>query len=759
MVVRYPDTLPLIQQAGVDESMFADDYQKVWRWLVRMKRNHGDVPSADTLVNRFDWIDIGRVRRRDLPILLSDVRKRHTHQQFVESLLEAVDAAEDYEVVGDVIQNLQGKLNLLVSRNGQKSALRDLFHKDTTAEIIEEVKRRRSGQTMGWPTGLIKLDNNIGGMQPGRMITVIGRSGKGKAQPLDAKILTPDGWRMMGDMRPGMRVLCPDGAVARVLQVHPQGKKDIYRVVCSDGATTRVTADHLWETQTRKERNRQSSSVKTTREIAASLRYCDGWNHYLPLVEPIKGQQQSLPLDPYVVGVLLGDSHIRQRGGAVEILLASTDRELVAEVNSLLPGGRFSMPVGANYRFTDDSDRWHKGSTVRESLVKLGMTNFHSWDKVVPAIYMQAEANDRLALLQGLLDTDGSPHNSLGAEFCSTSDRLAQQVRELTWSLGGVATISSRTTSYTHKNVKKSGRLSYRVQVTLPAGLRYFRLERKQSQIVNERQKIGRAVRTIRSVEKVGRAEAQCITIDHPRQLYITDDYIVTHNSWLDLLFAANAVVAGAKVVLYPLEMTLYETAFRLYTIFTQRCFGPEKVLKNFDLSQGRITPKKIVRFLGALEDRYAGQLYVADVGSLADPYTVERIEAEAEMHKPDLVWVDYITLLKAPRQARDAEYTAIRTLSNGGKGIAQRQKCVTGFCAQVNREAIKGNIFLPGLEHISFGDSIGHDSDQVVTINRKGRYLYYALCKNRHGPEFGRTRVKFFPDEGVIVEEKSEDE
>jgi replicative DNA helicase len=229
--------------------------------------------------------------------------------------------------------------------------------------------------------------------------------------------------------------------------------------------------------------------------------------------------------------------------------------------------------------------------------------------------------------------------------------------------------------------------------------------------------------------------------------------------SWLDLLFVANTVVNGGKVVLYPLEMTLFETAMRLYTIFTQRIFGGEKVLKNFDLTQGHISTKKIRRFVSALEDKYAGQLLVADVGSIGDPYTVERIEAETEMNRPDVIWVDYITLMRAPRNDRDNESTAIKSLAEGIKGIAQRQDCVGGASAQVNRDAIKGNHQLPRLEHIMYGDAIGQAADQVIPINRNGNYLYYALVKNRHGPEFGRTRVRFFPNEGVIEESNEQED
>lgn len=225
--------------------------------------------------------------------------------------------------------------------------------------------------------------------------------------------------------------------------------------------------------------------------------------------------------------------------------------------------------------------------------------------------------------------------------------------------------------------------------------------------------------------------------------------------SWLDLMFVASAVINGYKVMLYPLEMTLSETAFRLYTLFSQQMFGMEKAISNHDLTRGRVRKRDIVRFLHTLEDKFAGQLYVADVGTLQDTYTNERIEAEVEAHNPDMFWVDYLTLLKPPPGARnsDSDWQSVRLLSSGIKNTAMRRNVVGGCSAQVNREAMKSNAFLPRLEHIAYGDSIGQDADQVVSLNKQRDYLYYAMVKNRLGMEIGKTRVSFLVDMGFIEE------
>lgn len=229
--------------------------------------------------------------------------------------------------------------------------------------------------------------------------------------------------------------------------------------------------------------------------------------------------------------------------------------------------------------------------------------------------------------------------------------------------------------------------------------------------------------------------------------------------SWLNLLFVASAVMYGSKVILYPLEMSLEDTAMRLYSIFSCRMFGAKSAIKNLDLANGRVNTKKVKLFLDTLKEEYSGQLFVADIGSMSSAYTVERVESEVEIYKPDLFWIDYITLMKAPGVGRDGQedHTTIKALSNGVKQIAVRHNCVGGMSAQVNREAIRGNNFIPRLENIAYGDAIGQDSDHVVATNRKDDHLYYALVKNRHGPQTGKIRVRFAVNSGDIEETENQ--
>lgn len=229
--------------------------------------------------------------------------------------------------------------------------------------------------------------------------------------------------------------------------------------------------------------------------------------------------------------------------------------------------------------------------------------------------------------------------------------------------------------------------------------------------------------------------------------------------SWLDLLFVKSAVLAGKSVILYPLEMPVFETAARLYTLFSHDLLGSDRVIKNLDITRGKVSMQKLTRLMGLLEDRFPGALHVADSSVLSDPYTTERIEAEVDAYRPDMFWVDYLTLLHVPRNGQDNESSGIRTLTRGLKNTCMRRNVVGGVSAQVNREALKARQFLPRLEHIAYGDSIGQDSDDVFSINRSGQYLYYAVVKCRGAPEIAKTRVTFMVNKGRIAETEDQDD
>ncbi|MFE2550508.1 helicase-related protein [Streptomyces sp. NPDC059355] len=372
-----------------------------------------------------------------------------------------------------------------------------------------------------------------------------GEVGSGKAQPLDSLVLTPTGFRPMGDIKVGDEVVVPSGEIALVGGVFPQGEREVWRVVLSDGSAVECDDEHLWIVGTSCGWHRgQEPEVMTTREIRSDLYKADGSSKwYLPVAVPVDlGNGGRQPLDPYLVGVLIGDGSFRHN-----LSLSTTDDGILAAVEAALAPDRAMAGVPGSA--CDDTIRMSgpRGGGRRNPVVQavrdLGLWGTTSHAEFVPDIYKNAPVKDRLAVLQGLMDTDGTLHaDGMDVSFCSASARLAQDVAWLVRSLGGRARVLP----------EKS---AFNVSVALPEEFEPFRLPRKAARM-RQRPKYNTFRRGIRTVEHVGPKPVQCISVEHPSRAYVTDNFTVTHNTMVALR-AMLAVVdcGGQAAMLAPTEV------------------------------------------------------------------------------------------------------------------------------------------------------------------------------------------------------------
>jgi len=365
-------------------------------------------------------------------------------------------------------------------------------------------------------------------LQTANSAICVGEMGTGKAQPVDAKVLTPHGWKFMGQIAIGEMVIAANGMPTRVVGVFPQGEKEIYRVTFTDGSSTECCDEHLWQVNTplRKWRGR-SARILPLHEIRRSLAHRNGnLQHFIPIVQPVEFEGKEIPLDPYLLGALLGDGTLSNRTG---LAFTTADTDMIERIEAALPHGMLLRRVG-KYDYRISNDRRGIPNPMISALREIGLMEHRAESKFVPDLYRFGSAQTRLAVLQGLMDTDGytsGDNNTL--ELTTVSPALADDIRFLVQSLGGVATITTKQPYYTHAGVKRKGQLAYRVHISLPNGTQPFRLRRKLERY-QPRTKY-HPTRAIKSVEFVGRKAAQCIKVEAEDGLYVTDDFIVTHNT------------------------------------------------------------------------------------------------------------------------------------------------------------------------------------------------------------------------------------
>jgi hypothetical protein len=362
----------------------------------------------------------------------------------------------------------------------------------------------------------------------GRLL-VAGKPKIGKCQPLSTPVLTPDGWSTMGALQPGDQVIGSDGTPAKVTHIHPQGVVPIYRVTMSDGSSTECGADHLWTIQNHYDRT-TGKPGRTVETAAIAQMLADGRTRdtHIPMVAPIQySPTGELPLDPYGLGLLLGSGSLV--GGTPTV--TSTSSELKDALIRAFPQLRPS--VAQNGTVTLTAARGKTANPLTTVLRELNLWGLRTWEKFIPRPYLRAGVADRVALLHGLMDSSGwvqtNTFGNTSVLVATSSEALKDDVVELLESLGGLARVQHKPRP---KHQNGVGRPSWTITVRLPQVLEPFRQPGKlESWRSGRTSKNTAPLRRIVSVDYVRDDEAQCITIDRADGLYVTERFILTHNS------------------------------------------------------------------------------------------------------------------------------------------------------------------------------------------------------------------------------------
>jgi deoxycytidine triphosphate deaminase len=356
---------------------------------------------------------------------------------------------------------------------------------------------------------------------------------EGKALAVGTPVPTPTGWRTMGELEPGDQVFDETGAPTTVVAATPPMLNRPCRgVLFSDGTYIVSDADHQWVTSAKADRVRGNSSVqiRTTDEIARSLHAGNGeFNHHVPLAGPVQYPTRiDLPIEPYTFGAWLVD------GTTTKAEITSADEEVLEQISgdgfTVRPVGyaQHLYRVGGTGRTRDaTTGQYAQNDSLSSRLRTMGLFS----GKFVPQAYLLGDVEQRVALLQGLMDTDGFVDDVAGrCEFTSTNEGLANSVVELAASLGfrPFKTVGRATLYGVDKGEK------FRVKFTPDRPV--FRIRRKLARQKSAAARYHR-FRAIVHVEDVVPVPVRCIQVASPRGVFlVSKSFIPTHNSSLGRL-------------------------------------------------------------------------------------------------------------------------------------------------------------------------------------------------------------------------------
>lgn len=375
--------------------------------------------------------------------------------------------------------------------------------------------------------------------------TFIARLGRGAGKRLwiETPILTPSGFKKMGQLREGDKVYDENGKECNITYVSPITTAPSYKLTFSDGAILYADPEHQWVTWTHRERKNayrrhyrqkipfifdnkwaQKPPV-TTETILASLRYGKrkDLNHCIPLAKPLQRPEIELPLHPYILGAWLGD------GTAKTAEMSNTDQQIRDRFEAL------GVPTWDRNQVADKCPRYMFGNreingrreySCSRILRQLGVLK----NKHIPKIYLEASEKQRMELLRGLMDTDGTfEKGNSRVSFTTTCEQLAEEVFDLVLSLGMKPTIKE-------KQAKLDSVLKRKAYIVAFSALdQVFYIERKAERIRQNASQAARNMhRMIVSIEQAPALPMCCISVDSPNNLYLAGrNLIPTHNTRL----------------------------------------------------------------------------------------------------------------------------------------------------------------------------------------------------------------------------------
>jgi replicative DNA helicase len=523
----------------------------------------------------------------------------------------------------------------------------------------------RNGAMVGVPTGFFDLDQLTNGFHPGQMIIVAARPAIGKALALDTPLPTPTGWTTMGTVAVGEELLGADGRPTRVVAATEEMRgRPCYEVAFSDGSVIVADGQHQWLTDLRTARawtpngrsptsararsQRPGGAVRTTVEIAASLRV-EGpgrrTEHAVLNTLPLDLPVREFPIPPYALGVRLGV----HRYAAAHAPAAAP---VAASVGATVGGS-----VGGSGRPDD--------ATAAEPRRPAGR---------IPRALLRASIAQRRALLAGLLDADGKVMPNGAVHFATTSAGLAEDVHELVVGLGYGASVTPR-----RVDAATPGSTVYTVAFRPTEEV--FRGERKR---VLQRRRGVRGLRrpptrTIVAVRRVPSVPVRCVQVDNRDHLFLAGRTMIpTHNSTLALDFARSASIkSGQTSVIFSLEMSRNE--------ITMRLLSAEARVALHSMRSGTMSDDDWTRLARRMGEVSSAPLFIDDSPNM----TMMEIRSKARRLKQRnnlrMIVIDYLQLMSSGKKV-ESRQQEVSEFSRSLKLLAKELEVPVIALSQLNR-------------------------------------------------------------------------
>lgn len=586
------------------------------------------------------------------------------------------------------------------------------------------------------PMGIPGIDRLLkGGLARGEIGVILAPTGVGKALAFSEPLLTPTGWVTMGEIKTGDRVVGSDGKEQYVLGVYPQGVRPIYKVEFTDDTFVNCDEEHLWSVntlnmRTAKTRDKQGKGVYIpnhgykvvkTSDMMNDIKKRDRYNYRLPVVSPVHFEEKEVLIDSYLLGLLLGDGSICDGG----VRISTKDDELFDSIQHLNEHSSFTEYYRTETKSIKSINL--KGK-IKERLKVYDLLNKKSNNKFIPKDYLYNSLDVRVSLLQGLMDTDGYVDKKGTVQFTTVSEQLCYDVRELVLSLGGTVRINTKIPTYTYNGEKKEGQLAYTVTMSFANDVVPFKLLRKVGRYYKREKYVEQ--KYVKSITYSHDEEAVCIKVSNPDELFVTRNYVLTHNTTILTKIANTAFNLGYNVLQIFFEDNPKIIQRKHFTLWTG--IEPDNLVKNKDEVMSKITE---------IQETMQNKLILKKLAS--DTMTMNQIKNQvrkiiADGNKIDLIMLDYIDCILPESSSRD-EWKAEGSVMRGFEAMCHELDLVGWTATQGNRSSISAEVVTTDQMGGSIKKAqVGHVIISVAkTLQQKEMNLAtIAITKSRLGKD-----------------------
>ncbi len=539
------------------------------------------------------------------------------------------------------------------------------------------------------PMGIIGIDNLLkGGLAKGELGVILAPTGVGKSLPNSEPVLTPKGWVKMGDIKIGGKIIGSDGNQQYVIGVYPQGVRTIYKVEFTDNTFVNCDEEHLWSVNTLNMRTAKTRvdgksvykpnygyKVVKTSDMMNFIKKRGRYNYRLPVVSPINFNEKDVLINPYLLGLLLGDGSICDSG----VRISTKDDELFDNISHLNEHSSYNEYFRVE---TKSIKSINLKVGIKQRLNEYGLLNKKSNNKFIPKDYLYNSAENRVSLLQGLMDTDGYVNKNGTVQFTTVSEQLCDNVRELVLSLGGTAKINTKVPTYTYDGVKKEGQLAYTITMSFANNIVPFKLLRKVSKYYKREKYVEQ--KYVKSITYSHDEEATCIKVSNPDELFVTRDYVLTHNTTVLTKICNHAFNLGYNVLQIFFEDNPKIIQRKHFTLWTG--IAPDELSFQKDVVMEKVRDIKENTTNRLILKKYA-----------SDTLTISQIKNQirkiiAEGTKIDMISLDYIDCVVPDKNLGD-EWKSEGSVMRGFEAMCHELDVAGWTATQGNRSSISSDV------------------------------------------------------------------